>query len=48
MTTEFKVFFDNESATQAQLDEIEEIVVEQEINKVWEARVKIPVSVSDA
>ena len=48
MTTEFKVFFDNESATQAQLDEIEEIVVEQEINKVWEARVKIPVCVSDA
>lgn len=48
MTTEFKVFFDNESATQAQLDEIEEIVVEQEVNKVWEARIKIPVCVSDA
>lgn len=47
MTIEYKVFYNGKSAAQEQLDEIEEIVVEQEVGKVWEARVKIPVCVSD-
>lgn len=48
MTKEFKVFYDGTAATKEQLDEIEEIVVEQEVGRVWEARIKIPVCVSDA
>lgn len=44
---EFKIFYDNEPATQEQHDEIDEIVVEQEIDRVWEARIKIPVSMSE-
>jgi hypothetical protein len=47
MTKEFKVFYDGTAATQEQLDEIEEIVVEQEVGRVWEARIKVPVCVSD-
>lgn len=47
MTKEFKVFYDGTAATREQLDEIEEIVVEQEVGRVWEARIKIPVCVSD-
>jgi hypothetical protein len=47
MTKEFKVFYDGTAATKEQLDEIEEIVVEQEVGRVWEARIKIPVCVSD-
>lgn len=48
MTIEFKVYYDGEPASQDQLGEIEEITVEQEIGRVWEARLKIPVCVSDA
>jgi hypothetical protein len=40
MTIEFKVYYDNEAATPVQLDKIEEIIVEQQINRIWEARVK--------
>jgi hypothetical protein len=45
-TVEYKVFFDNESATQEQLDKIEEITVEQQINMAWEARLMIPICVN--
>ncbi len=48
MTTEFKIFYDNQPATEDQIGEIEQIVVEQEIGRVWEARIKIPVCVSEA
>lgn len=47
MTKEFKVFYDGTAATMEQLNEIEEIVVEQEVGRVWEARIKIPVCISD-
>jgi hypothetical protein len=47
MSAEFKVFYNNEPATQEQLDEIEEIVVEQEVDRVWEARMKIPVCMTE-
>lgn len=46
MAIEFKVYYDGEAAKIEQLDEIEEITVEQEVGKVWEARVKIPVCAS--
>jgi len=44
---EFKMFLDGESATSDQLDKIDEIVVDQAIDKAWEARLKIPVCVTD-
>ncbi|MBV9959803.1 MAG: hypothetical protein JO360_15365 [Acidobacteria bacterium] len=46
-TIEYKVFFDNASAAQDQLDKIEEITVEQEVGMAWEARLLIPVCVND-
>lgn len=46
MNKEFKVFYNDVPATQEQLDAIEEIVVEQEIGHVWEARIKIPVCIT--
>lgn len=48
MTVEYKVYYDNECATQKQLDQIEQIVVEQQVGQVWEARIKIPTCSSDA
>jgi len=42
---EFKMFFDAASATRAQLDAIDEIVVDQAVDRAWEARLKIPVCV---
>lgn len=47
MTIQYKIYYDGKAATQEKLDEIEEIVVEQEVGKVWEARLKIPVAVSN-
>jgi len=47
MTKEFKVFYDGTSATQEQLDSIEEIVVEQEVGHQWVARIKIPVCIKE-
>lgn len=41
------VYFDNEPASQEQLDSIEEITVEQEVDKCWEARIKIPICVKE-
>ncbi len=47
MIKEFKVYYGGTPATQEQLDAIEEIVVEQEIGRVWEARIKIPISIGE-
>jgi hypothetical protein len=44
---EFKLFLDGESATMEQLDKIDEIVVDQAIDRAWEARLKVPVCVND-
>jgi hypothetical protein len=44
---EYKLFFNNNIATQDQLDMVEEITVEQEIDMIWEARLKIPIIVDD-
>ena len=45
--TEYRVFFNNNSATSEQLERIEEITVEQEMDMVWEARVQIPISTDE-
>jgi hypothetical protein len=47
MIKEFKVYYGTTPATQEQLDAIEEIVVEQEIGRAWEARIKIPICISE-
>jgi len=44
---EYKMFFDGTSATEEQLDKIDEIKVEQAVDKAWEARIKIPVCVNN-
>lgn len=47
MDKEFKVFYGTEPATKEQLDAIEQIVVEQEVGRAWEARIKIPVCIAE-
>ncbi len=47
MDKEFKVFYGTEAATKEQLDAIEQIVVEQEVGRAWEARIKIPVCIAE-
>jgi len=47
MKKEFRVYYNGTLATQEQLDDIEEIVVEQEVGRVWEAKIKIPVCVGE-
>lgn len=47
MIKEFRVFYDGKPASQGQLDEIEEIVVEQEVGRIWEARIRMPVYISE-
>jgi hypothetical protein len=44
---EFKMFFDGASATTEQLDKVDEIVVDQAIDRAWEARLKVPVCVNN-
>jgi hypothetical protein len=44
---EFKMFLDGASATSEQLDKVDEIVVDQAVDRAWEARVKIPVAVNN-
>ncbi|MCP4403245.1 MAG: hypothetical protein GY801_38795 [bacterium] len=44
---EYRMFFNNSPATREQLDRVEEITVEQEVDMVWEARIKIPIRVDD-
>jgi hypothetical protein len=45
-TVEYRLFFDNEAADQSRLDKIEDIVVDQQMDMVWEARLSIPVCVN--
>lgn len=47
MLKEFKIIYGETPATREQLDAIEEIVVEQEIGRAWQARIKIPVCIAD-
>lgn len=47
MQKEFKVWYNNQPATQEQLDAIEEIVVVQEVDLAWEAQIKIPVCIRE-
>ena len=47
MNAEFKVFYNNTAATEKMLGEIAEITVEQQIDRVWEARIKIPVCMTE-
>lgn len=47
MNAEFKVFYNNVAATVEMLGEIETITVEQQIDRVWEARIKIPMCMTD-
>jgi hypothetical protein len=47
MIKEYRVYYNGIPATKAQLDEIEEIIVEQEVGRVWEAKIKIPVCVTE-
>lgn len=46
-TVEYRMFFDNNPADQDTLDRFEEIVVEQEVDMMWEARLQMPVRVDD-
>jgi hypothetical protein len=41
-TIEYRMFFDNEPATQDQLDTVEAVTVEQDVDMAWEARLEIP------
>lgn len=47
MIKEFKVYYGGAPASQEQLDAIEEIVVEQEVDHAWEARITIPVCIAE-
>jgi len=44
---EYTVFFDNQQASQALLDKIDEVKVVQAVDQAWEARLKIPVFVNN-
>ncbi len=46
-TVEYRLFFDNEPADQERLDRFEQLVVEQEVDMMWEARLEMPVCVDD-
>jgi hypothetical protein len=47
MQKEFRVWYNGTPATQRQLDTIEEIVVEQDVDAAWEARIKIPICIAE-
>ncbi len=47
MIKEFKVYYGNVPASQEQLNAIEEIVVEQEIGRAWQARITIPICIAE-
>src|SRR5215213_4463848 len=46
-TIEYKMWIDGESATQDLLDKVDEIKVDQTVDKAWEAHIKIPVCVNE-
>jgi hypothetical protein len=39
----YRMYLDNQPASHAQLDQVEEITVEQEVDMAWEARLQIPI-----
>jgi hypothetical protein len=43
--TQYRLFFNNSPATNAQLQNIQKIVVEQEVDMAWEVRMTIPIAV---
>jgi hypothetical protein len=45
---EYKLFFNNTAATQEQLDLVEEIVIQQDVDMAWEARLEIPICTDDS
>lgn len=45
-TIEYTVFFDSRQASQTLLDKVEEVKVVQQIDRAWEARLKVPVIVN--
>lgn len=47
MDKAFKIIYGTTPATREQLDAIEEIVVEQEVDHAWEARITIPVCIAE-
>lgn len=47
MVKEFKVYYGNVPASQEQLNAIEEIVVEQEIGRAWQATITIPICIAE-
>lgn len=46
-TIEYKMWIDGTSATQEQLEKVDEIVVDQAVDRAWEARIKIPVCINN-
>jgi hypothetical protein len=44
---EYRMFFNDESATRTDLDRVEEIVVEQQVDMAWQARIKLPIEVNE-
>ncbi len=47
MTIYYRLFINNNPASQEQLDRVEEITVEQEIDMAWEAQIQIPIATDD-
>ena len=45
--TEFRLFFNNEPASQEELDRVETITVEQEVGMAWQARLEMPVCLDE-
>lgn len=45
--TEYRLYFNNLPATREQLDRVEEIVVEQAVDMVWEARLQVPIGTDE-
>jgi hypothetical protein len=43
----YRVFFNNNGANRQQLERIEEITVEQEVDMVWQARIRIPICLDE-
>lgn len=43
----YRMYIDGEAATQEQLDRFEDITVEQEVDKAWEARLQMPMCLNE-
>ena len=43
----YRMFFNDECATREELDRVEEIVVEQEVDMAWEARITLPIGADE-